>query len=160
VEGSVAERILARTRHALTALPTHSNPYLRYILTGNFEDALPRYLRPENHERVRAGLARLTLHRGSVEEAAAAHGGPAGFDGYNLSDIFEYLDPETCRKIYGELLRRARTGARFAYWNMLVPRRAPGEHAGKVRHLEELSRGLLERDLAFFYSAFVVEEVR
>jgi hypothetical protein len=43
---------------------------------------------------------------------------------------------------------------------MLVPRRAPGEHAGKVRHLEELSRGLLERDLAFFYSAFVVEEVR
>jgi S-adenosylmethionine-diacylglycerol 3-amino-3-carboxypropyl transferase len=158
VEGSVAERILARTRHALTVVPTHSNPYLRYILTGNFEDALPRYLRPENHERVRAGLGRLTLHRGSVEEAAAAHGSE-GFDGFNLSDIFEYLDPETCRKVYGELLRRARTGARFAYWNMLVPRRAPGEHAGKVRHLEELSRGLLERDLAFFYSAFVVEEV-
>lgn len=157
VEGSVAERILARTRHALTVLPTHSNPYLRYILTGNFEGALPRYLRPENHERVRDGLARLVLVRGSVEEAAGAHAG-SGFDGFNLSDVFEYLDPATCRRIYGELLFRARRGARFAYWNMLVPRRAPEEHAARVRHLAELSRELLERDLAFFYSAFVVEE--
>ncbi len=161
VEGSVAERLLARTRHALTVLPTHSNPYLRSILTGNFGAALPRYLRPENHERVRAGLTRLTLVRGSVEEAAETHAGKdaRGFDGFNLSDIFEYLDPETCRTIYGKLLSRARPGARFAYWNMLVPRRAPSEHAGSVRHLAELSRELLERDQAFFYSAFVVEEV-
>jgi S-adenosylmethionine-diacylglycerol 3-amino-3-carboxypropyl transferase len=159
VEGSVAERILARTRHALTALPTHSNPYLRSILTGSFAPALPRYLRPENHARVRAGLARLALVRGSVEEAAAEHAGARGFDGFNLSDIFEYLDPGTCRAIYGELLRFARPGARLAYWNMLVPRRAPPEHAGRVRHLAELSRDLLEQDRAFFYSAFVVEEV-
>lgn len=163
VQGSVGERILKRTRHALTVLPTHSNPYLRYILSGNYlqAGALPRYLRPENHERVRAGLARLTLMQGSVEEAAETHAGPGarGFDGFNLSDIFEYLDPETCRAIYGKLLSRARAGARFAYWNMLVPRRAPSEHAHRVRHLAELSHELLERDLAFFYSAFVLEEV-
>ena len=47
VEGSVSDRILSRTRHALTVLPTHANPFLAYILTGNYGDALPRYLRPE-----------------------------------------------------------------------------------------------------------------
>ena len=159
VEGSVAERILARTRHALTVLPTHANPYLGYILTGNFAGALPRYLRPQKHAPIRAHLGNLTLVRGSVEEAAAQHAG-AGFDGFNLSDVFEYLDPETCRRMYGELLATARPGARFAYWNMLVPRCVPRELAERVRPLDELSRSLLDQDLAFFYSAFVVEEVR
>lgn len=159
VEGSVAERILTRTRHALTALPTHANPYLGYILTGNFARALPRYLRPEKHAAIRANLGKLTLARGSVEEVAAQHAG-RGFDGFNLSDVFEYLDTITCTRIYAELLRHARPGARFAYWNMLVPRRVPSGLAERVRSLDELSRSLLEQDLAFFYSAFVVEEVR
>ena len=159
VEGSVAGRIMDRARHALTALPTHANPYLHFILTGNYGACLPRYLRSEHFEAVRDGLDRLTLVEASIEEAAAVHGN-GGFTGYNLSDIFEYLDPETCLRIYGTLLEHARPGCRFAYWNMLVPRRAPAELADRVTHLDTLSEALADRDLAFFYSAFVVEEVR
>lgn len=158
VEGSVADRILSRTRYALTVLPTHANPYLTSILTGGFEHALPRYLRPEHFEPIRAGLDRLVLFHGSIESAAEAHG-DSGFDGYNLSDLFEYLDPDTCRKIYETLLDRSRPGARFAYWNMLVPRQAPTEFARRVRSLDELAGGLFARDLAFFYSRLVIEEV-
>ena len=44
--------------------------------------------------------------------------------------------------------------------NMLVPRKCPAELADRVTHLDTQSDELLERDLAFFYSAFVVEEVR
>ncbi|HSN86569.1 MAG TPA: DUF3419 family protein, partial [Thermoanaerobaculia bacterium] len=47
VEGSVSERILSRTEYALTVLPVHQNPYVEFILTGNFRKALPYYLRPE-----------------------------------------------------------------------------------------------------------------
>ena len=158
VEGSVAERILGRTRHALTRLPTHENPYLQFILRGRFEPALPRYLRPESFEAIRDGLDRLTLVEGSVEEAAASHA-DGGFSGFNLSDIFEYLDAGTCCHIYERLLAHARPGARLAYWNMLVARTAPASCAGRVRHLVDLSAALLDRDLAFFYSAFIVEEV-
>lgn len=159
VEGSVSERILARTRYALTVLPTHENPFLEYILTGNFVRALPRYLQPERFETVRAGLDRLTLVQGPVEAAASAHRA-TGFDGFNLSDVFEYLDPVMCRDLFGSLLAAARPGARFAYWNMLAPRRCPDAFAGRVEPLTDLSRRLFERDRAFFYSAFVVEEVR
>jgi len=158
VEGSVADRILARTRYAFTVLPTHDNPYLEYVMTGGFSRALPRYLRRERFEAVRDGLGRLTLHAGPVEEAASVHGG-SGFDGFNLSDIFEYLDPATCSRIYGALLNSARSGARLAYWNMLARRRRPEELGGRVRELEDESRRLFERDRAFFYSAFVIEEV-
>jgi S-adenosylmethionine-diacylglycerol 3-amino-3-carboxypropyl transferase len=158
VEGSVAGRIRTRAEHALAVLPAHSNPYLEYILTGNFRRALPAYLRPEAYAPIRANLDRLTLYHGPIQEAAKACGG--GFDGFNLSDIFEYLPPELCRTIYGNLLETARPGARLAYWNMLVPRRfsATPEFSGRVRHLNDLSRSLFLQDKAFFYSAFIVEE--
>lgn len=160
VEGSVSDRILERTRYALTELPMHTNPYLRYILTGNYAPpfALPRYLRPEHFAAVREGTRLVTLHHGPIDAAAESHAGP-GWDGFNLSDIFEYLGPELSRDVYGKLLDRARPGARFAYWNMLVPRRRPDEFAARVRSLDSLAREQFARDLAFFYSALVIEEV-
>ena len=59
-------------------------------------------------EAVRAAADRTTLFRGGAEEAARLHG---PFDGFNLSDVFEYLDPPTCRAIYGQLLEASNPGA-------------------------------------------------
>ena len=159
VEGSVSDRILTRVCHALTVLPTHTNPYLDYILTGNFTTALPPYLEPDLYPALRAGLDRITLHQGLIQEAGQAHR-RGGFDGFNLSDIFEYLDEPTSTEVYGALLAMARPGARFAYWNMLVPRACPKPFLQKVRPLPDLAASLLHKDRAFFYSAFVVDEVK
>jgi S-adenosylmethionine-diacylglycerol 3-amino-3-carboxypropyl transferase len=158
VEGSVADRIRGRAEYAMTALPTHSNPYLKFIMSGNYGDALPRYLRADRLALVRRNLDRLTLVRGAIQDAVRASG--QKYDGYNLSDIFEYLDAPTCEALYRSLLDDANPGARFAYWNMLVPRRAPASLQHRVDHLAELSADLFRRDLAFFYSAFIVEEVK
>lgn len=158
VEGSVADRILGRARYALTVLPTHENPYLEAILTGGFSRTLPLYLRSYAFPEVKRNLDRLVLFEGPVDEAAREHQGE-GFDGFNLSDIFEYLDEPASAAVYGALLDTARPGARFAYWNMLVPRRLSTAFPDRVRYLEEESRELFAKDLAFFYSAFVVEEV-
>lgn len=158
VEGSVSDRIMQRARYALTVLPTDSNPYLEYIATGNFSSALPRYLRLEHFEAIRSGLDRLTLFHGPIEQAAHAHAG-AGFDAFNLSDIFEYVNHNASCALYGELLNVANPGARLAYWNTLVPRSRPTEYASRVKHLSELSAELFARDMAFFYSHFEVDEV-
>jgi S-adenosylmethionine-diacylglycerol 3-amino-3-carboxypropyl transferase len=158
VEGSVAERILERVEYALTVLPVHSNPYIEFILTGRFRQALPFYLQPEVWPELRRHLDGLTLYEGSIDDAARDHRGE-GFDGFNLSDIFEYLDPETSAAVYGRLVDAACPGARLAYWNMLVPRRLAGTQPGRVRPLETEARELFARDRAFFYNAFVLEEV-
>ena len=68
VEGSVSDRIMTRTRYALTELDPATNPYLDYILEGNFTRALPPYLDPERFEAVRAGLDNLSLHHGPIHE--------------------------------------------------------------------------------------------
>lgn len=150
VEGSVAERIFRRAEYALTVLPAHANPYLAFIFTGNYRATLPRYLR--DLPAVRRNLDRLMLVRGSIEEAATGK-----FDGFYLSDIFEYIDPATTAAMFEKLLSAANPGARFAYWNLLVPRTGPSE---KVISLGEEAKALFAKDLAFFYSAFVLEEKR
>ena len=158
VEGTVADRIFLRARDALTQLETHSNPYLRYILTGQFTGAMPDWTRPAVLAGIRRHADRLQLFHGGIEAAAARLGGE-GFDGFNLSDIFEYMDEGTATRLYGQLLEHARPGARLAYWNMLVPRGCPACFLDRVTPLNDWAERLFTRDRAFFYSAFRLDEV-
>lgn len=154
VSGDGAGPILERTRYALSELPTATNPYLVYIMTGSFRpEALPRYLRPEHRETIRSRLERLSWRLGPAETA------PGPFDGFNLSDIFEYMAPDEHERVYRELVTRARPGARLVYWNMLAPRRRPEALRERVRELEELARELHARDRAWFYQSLRVDEV-
>lgn len=158
VEGSVADRILARTRYALTELDTSVNPYLHWILIGRHGDALPFALRPENFEAIRANLDRLTWRRQSLEDFLE-QAGDGSIDRFNLSDIFEYMSAENYAALLGRIARAGRRGGRLAYWNMLAPRARPESLAERLAPLTDLGARLHAADKAFFYSAFVLEEV-
>lgn len=162
VQGSVADRILARTKHALTTLDPTQNPYLHWILTGTHGDALPWALRPENFEAIRSRLDRLEWHELTLEaflEQERAKGSTVRVDKVNLSDIFEYMSEANTATLLGRLADASRPGGRFAYWNMLAPRRRPESLAARLRSRDDLAIPLFAQDKAFFYSAFVVEEV-
>jgi S-adenosylmethionine-diacylglycerol 3-amino-3-carboxypropyl transferase len=163
VDGPVAERVLERTRHALTALEPSMNPYAHWILTGTHGDALPYAWRPEHFDTIRANLDRLELCHASIEEFVSSEPARAArarrFDRFNLSDIFEYVSPANHQRLLAALLRCSRPGARLAYWNLRVPRRRPEHLAGRLRSLDALADALHATDRAFFYSAFRVEEV-
>lgn len=158
VEGSVADRILTRTRHALTQLDPHENPYLQWILTGTHPYALPYALREENFDAIRNNLDRFEWRLASIEDYLEEAGENA-IAGYNLSDIFEYMSEENYCKLLDKLILAGQPGARLAYWNMLAPRAAPPEYATRLTSHSELAQSLFLQDKAFFYSAFVVEEV-
>ena len=154
VEGTVGDRILARTRHALTELPLHTNPYATYIMTGSYaEGALPLYLRAEAWSPIRERLDRVTLLQ------SAAQAAPGQFGAFNLSDIFEYMPPDVHESTYAALVGKARPGARLAYWNMLAPRSMPAAMSQRVRPRPDIAAPLFARDAAWFYSAFHVDEV-
>jgi S-adenosylmethionine-diacylglycerol 3-amino-3-carboxypropyl transferase len=92
--------------------------------------------------------------RGAVETA-----GEGPFDGYNLSDIFEYMSPAEHERCYAALVERAAPGARLVYWNLLAPRSRPDALADRVQPLTEEARALHARDLAWFYGALHVDRV-
>lgn len=159
VEGSVADRILSRTRHALRELDPGDNPYLQWILTGTHAAALPHALRAENFESIRNNIDRLEWRLGTLESVLATAGNKK-IDRLNLSDIFEYMSRETTEKVIDQILQSTRSGSRLAYWNMLAPRCSPEAWSDRIVRLRELGDRLLQKDKAFFYSAFIVEEVQ
>lgn len=162
VEGSVADRILERTRHALVALNPAENPYLHWILTGTHGEALPWALRTENFERIKSRLDRLEWNELTLEaflERERVAGAAKRVLKFNLSDIFEYMSEENTAAILASLAEASAPGGRLAYWNMLAPRRRPESLAGRLRPREDVAGPLFARDKAFFYSAFIVEEV-
>jgi S-adenosylmethionine-diacylglycerol 3-amino-3-carboxypropyl transferase len=159
VEGDVASRILARTRYALTALNPTDNPYLQWILMGHHTSALPCALRPDCFAAIRANLDRLEWHCCSLEDWLATHDGLA-IDRYNLSDIFEYMSTGAYRRLLERLVRAGRAGGRLAYWNLLAERRRPAEFADRLVPMAALARKLHAEEKAFFYSDFILEEIR
>ena len=158
VEGNVADRILSRTRYALTTLNPADNPYLQWILTGQHQSALPFALRSENFDAIRANLERLEIRQQSLEEFLASCSANS-IDRFNLSDMFEYVALPNYHGLLQELVRVSHSRARLAYWNMLAERRRPTSMANEIRPLNVLAKQLFAQDQAFFYRDFVVEEV-
>ena len=158
VQADVAEAILTRTEHALTNLDPSANPYLQWILKGNYVSALPHYLRPENYEAIKANIDRLEWHVGSIESVLEDLP-PGSIDKFNLSDIFEYMSMDNYHKLLNALVLAGRTGGRLVYWNMLAPRSRPEKMAPVLKSHPELADRLHKEDKAFFYSKLVVEEI-
>ncbi len=156
-EAAVADHLLQRVRHAFVELDPAENPYLTWILTGVHGTALPHALRAEQFERIRENLDRLEVRRSSVEELDSARIGPV--DRWNLSDIFEYMSDDNARAVFDLIADRSRPGSRLAYWNMIVPRRGESYLPDRLRTRTDDSARLFARDKAFFYRAFIVEDV-
>jgi S-adenosylmethionine-diacylglycerol 3-amino-3-carboxypropyl transferase len=157
-EADIATTVLNRTRDALTVLDPTRNPYLQWILLGKHGKALPLALRPQNFQSIRRNLNKLEWHTESLE-GYLRHVKAAQFDGFNLSNIFEYMGLPAYHNLLEELLRVARPDARLVYWNLLAPRHRPIEMADRLLPLDNLATTLHRQDQAFFYSALVIEQV-
>jgi S-adenosylmethionine-diacylglycerol 3-amino-3-carboxypropyl transferase len=160
VDGDLKTHLMGRVRHAAVELDPSANSYMQWILTGGFATALPVSLRAENYDVIRNRLDRLEWREGALEDAigdlARAGLRPAR---YNLSDIFEYMSAENTETLLRNLAAAGAKGGRLAYWNMMVPRSRPESLKHMLKPLDALSRALHAKDKAFFYRAFVVEEI-
>jgi len=158
VNGVVANRLLARTRHALTGLDPADNPYLQWICAGRHLTVLPFALRLENFASIRDNLDRLEWCCCPLERYLESVQ-PHSIDRFNLSDIFEYLSPRQYARVLDQVACAGVPGGRLVYWNMLVERFRPPSLGARLRPLVELARELHRQDRAFFYSDLVIEEV-
>ena len=157
VQGDASNRLLRRTKHALTELSPCSNPYLTYILKGNYSlEALPRYLRAEFKKTITSQLDRIKLVCAPVQEAAK----DGNFDGYNLSDIMESMETSEYDFCYQTLLSHANPKARLVYWDTLHPHDLPEHLKELVNTQSELSEVLHWRDKVWFYQSLHIDELK
>ena len=153
----ISKNIKERTDRALRDVPTWNNPYLNYILLNNFEFALPDFAKEENFNIIKNNIDALEVKVGTINETAKNSG--MKFDCFNLSDIFEYMDVQLFKDISEQLLSVSNNGARYCYWNMMVDRRISEILPEHFTYKEDLSKKLYEKDRAFFYKSFIVDEV-
>lgn len=156
VEGSLADHVASRVHHAAVKCNPSENPYLYWIMKGNHGNALPMTWRPEHYDTIRDRLDRLEVVHGALESLVDSG---VKADGFNLSDIFEYMSPEVFETVYGQILSASNPGARLVYWNMMVPRRVPASYQSKVVTNRDLEEKLKPLDKAFFYSDFIIEDI-
>lgn len=165
-EKNISEEMKERSRYALCELNPCENPYICYILTGNYRlEHLPYFLREENFENIKKNLHKLEIVQNSVEEYL--DGIDFKINKFNLSDIFEYMSLENYRKLMKKIYDNADNNAILAYWNLIVERNSSKLESveekrnikNNFQRLEELDKRLHEKDKTFFYTDFVVEKV-
>ena len=175
-EKNISEEMKERSRYALCELNPYENPYINYILTGNYrKDCLPYFLRKENFDKIRKNLHKVEIIQSSVEEYLDKI--DYKINKFNLSDIFEYMSAENYSKLMGKIYDNAEDNALLAYWNLIVERNSEkldykktdseiivtGKEINvkgkKYERMKELDKKLHEKDMTFFYTDFVVEKV-
>ena len=161
VEGPVSTEFLRRARHALRELPIADNPYVQWMLTGTFTDMEQSHPYLSNQgAQVLGSSADRVRYVCSDLESFLSQCEPGSFSAFNYSNVFEYLSPEQHARILELTVRAARPGSRIAYWNLLVPRHRPEHLSDRIKRNQTLSESLLQKDRAFVYGGFQVEEVR
>ena len=175
-EKNISEEMKERSRYALCEQNPYENPYINYILTGNYrKDCLPYFLRKENFDKIRKNLHKVEIIQSSVEEYLDQI--DFKIDKFNLSDIFEYMSLDNYRKLMEKIYDNADNNAILAYWNLIVERNSEkldykktdseitvtgkeiNVNGKKYERMKELDKKLHEKDMTFFYTDFVVEKV-
>ena len=175
-EKNISEEMKERSRYAICELNPYENPYINYILTGNYrKDCLPYFLRKENFDKIRKNLHKVEIFQSSVEEYLDQI--DFKINKFNLSDIFEYMSAENYSKLMEKIYDNAEDNALLAYWNLIVERNSEkldykktdseiavtgketNVNGEKYERMKELDRKLHEKDMTFFYTDFVVEKV-
>lgn len=151
VKVSVGTFIFNQAATQLRSTFAQDNFILRYNLTGNFGTLLPHYLQEENYDLIKQNLSKLEVFRGTTDDAIAKFG---KFDGMNLSDIFEYMDPNTFTQIGNSLHAGLNENGTIGYWNLMVPRVLSTDLPKQFQLNQELSNELTRIDKGFFYHGF------
>lgn len=158
VSRSLPEFLERSIHQALVLNDPAGNPYLHWILLGEYREVLPFWLQEKNYGKIKENINKIELVNTSLEDYLKENP-ESKFDCFNLSDIFEYMSEAGYRNLYAALTEAANGGARLAYWNMLVPRSnklIDGDDL-KTTSLAEEAEKLFFSNQTFFYTAFFKE---
>lgn len=154
VEGKVEDLVMAQDIVHLKTKNAQRNYFLHYMVNNKFDPSfLPHYVREGNYEKVKANLHKMILHKGLLNSATEKHSDCTHF---NLSDIFEYMDVSLFKSVTRQLLDRSASQARFAFWNLMVPRNMADIFPDEISFDQEFCDHLKKKDMGYFYRAFVL----
>ena len=131
------------------------------LLGGHYhEKGMSPYLLRENYPKLKKNIDRLEIFQGTIDDVLKKDG-PASYDRFNLSNIFEWMTNEVFNGIIREVLELARPGTRMAWrYTFARPRELDAQNLDRLVYEPELSEQLFQQDRAFIYESFHVYHLK
>ena len=152
--------LLEKVSNGIRNIPIWDNYYAEYVFTGqqSGNNGLPDYLVRENYEIIRSRIDRVKLvHADVLKYLNSEESGH--FDGYNLSDIFEWMSEDLFKTFLTAIHNKGAPDARICYWNLFVPRERPEDFKHLIRSEVDLADAATAKDRTYFYRRFVIETI-
>lgn len=158
---SFSESFRRKFRRVVSEVPIRGNYFVHTYLKGCYRslDEVPEYLREESFPVIKSRLARIRIHTNDAKKWLATMPDRT-FDGLALSNICELMSLSDTRRMFEEVLRTAKPGARVSFRNLILPREVPEDLRDSIRKDEKVSREIMAADRAFVYSKVAAYEVR
>lgn len=150
------ESYLRRLERLIYRSHLKRNPYLHYALTGEYGDSLPDYLLRENYTKLQKCNSEGCEFRTEDLLSFLKNTSDNSLTTYNLSDAFEFLADEDALRVWREIIRTAKNGAKIAYWCNQIEHIAPREIEQNVVSNTDLEKKLADQDRLYFYRSFHV----
>jgi S-adenosylmethionine-diacylglycerol 3-amino-3-carboxypropyl transferase len=145
---------LERTKKAISEGIVNQNPYLEYILKGNYFKTLPYYLKPKVFSKLKE-VKNITIINSDLLNFLNTLPDNS-ISKYNLSDVFESLNESETAYIFEQILRTSAKNARLIFWNNLVLRDVPPQLKSYFTPIGELENKLRPMEKVFFYAKFYI----
>ncbi len=156
----VAQGLLRRFKQNMNQILLKDNYFNQYFLTSNIfdlEKCYP-YLKECNFKLLKKKVGSIKIITEELEQHLEKM--PIGFyTKGNFSDIFEYMSEDDSIKLLKHIGNHFASKGRIAFWN-LYNKRFSNNKVSNLRTLEQISKELYKKDKVWFYTNFVVEEVK
>lgn len=143
-----------RLEKSITSVLIRDNYFMHYSLNGNYLSCLPFYAQEGNYKKLRDICEKDNSRLLCVSENLLTYLQTVSdntLTKFNLSDIFEALSLEENNKIWDEIVRTAKSGARVVYWNNLVKRTYPEYLSKHIKSDKMLQDKLRKQERVYFY---------
>jgi S-adenosylmethionine:diacylglycerol 3-amino-3-carboxypropyl transferase len=146
---SFARHFRALLEHALCDIPVRSNYFLHQMLLGTYPTrvagGVPPYLERTGREILRSRLDCLELVDGGYEEYLATSE-DSSVDALAISNICEWLDAAGIDRLFEQIVRVAKPGARFCFRNFVGHTEIPLRFRDVITEDVEAGRRAIARD--------------
>ncbi|MGE5106221.1 MAG: DUF3419 family protein [Sphingobacteriales bacterium] len=149
---SFSESFYRRASHAMKDIPVKTNYFLSLYLLGHYlnEEDMPDYLKKENFEIIKNNIDRVKPI--TADSKYWLQQQPANmFDSFALSNICELMDDADTHKLFSEVIRTAKPGAKIIFRNLMIPREVPEDLRQIIIKDDERSKELQLSDRSFVY---------
>ncbi|GFK92375.1 hypothetical protein NNJEOMEG_00200 [Fundidesulfovibrio magnetotacticus] len=158
--GGLLDEYRRRVERLACAFPVADNPFAWQAFSRRYDTArrkaLPDYLRPERFSELQEQAPRARVFHDSLQ--ARLERTPArSLDRYALLDAQDWMTPEALRRLWTQIARTARPGARVVFrtgaWDSPLEAALPPSLSRRFRHERERSRELGAKERCAIYGA-------